>query len=232
MSRKILLQISILSLTIFSCKLLKHKDNNIVKDFDGNVYHTVKIGTQTWLVENLISTHYNNGEPIENVADSIKWIQLKTGAYCNFKNTESYSLIHGRLYNGYTVNDKRNICPKGWHIPSDKEWTILTDFLGGEKIAGGKLKESGTAHWTAPNKGANNESGFTAIPGGCRITGMFYIWEERYDGNYARYWSSTVVDVGVGLEVVLVRFLNFYDTEVFRSSQSKEAGYFVRCIKD
>lgn len=232
MNRKVLLKISILSLIIFSGKLLSQKDNNIVTDFDGNVYHTVKIGTQIWLVENLISTHYNNGEPIENMPDSVKWTQLKTGAYCNFKNTESYSLLHGRLYNGYAVNDKRNICPKGWHVPSDTEWTILTDFLGGEKIAGGKLKESGTTHWTAPNAGANNKSGFTAIPGGCRISGMFYYWQEKYNGNYARYWSSTGFDAGLGLEVAYVRFLNCYDTEIFRTYHSIDGGYFVRCIKD
>ena len=114
-------------------------------------------------------TKYRDGTPIPLVTDSIEWAKLSSGAYCNYKNKPAMDSIYGRLYNYYTIVDPKNLCPNGWHVPSDKEWQVLVDFLGGEKMAGGKMKETGTTHWINFGKGgATNTKGFTALPGGSR----------------------------------------------------------------
>jgi uncharacterized protein (TIGR02145 family) len=135
-------------------------------DIDGNEYHTVIIGGQEWMVENLRVTPYRNGDPIPNVSDTTSWRALTTGAYCSYDNDPSCSAMYGNLYNWYAVNDFRQIAPEGWHVPTYEEWIVLETHLGGDTIAGGKLKESGTEHWRAPNVGGTNESGFSALPGG------------------------------------------------------------------
>lgn len=137
-----------------------------VTDYDGNVYQTVLIGDQCWMMENLKVTHYRNGDPIPHVTDGVTWGNLTSGAYCNYNNDEGNVATYGRLYNWYAVDDSRNIAPAGWHVPSDAEWQTLVDYLGGDAVAGGKMKEAGTTHWASPNTGATNESGFTALPGG------------------------------------------------------------------
>jgi uncharacterized protein (TIGR02145 family) len=142
-----------------------------VTDYDGNVYNTVQIGTQDWMQENLKTTSYNNGDPIPNVTDNLTWAGLYSEAYCWYNNNEAaYKNIYGALYTIYAAGDVRNICPTGWHTASDEDWTILTDFLSGSTVAGGKLKETGTTHWTDPNTGATNSSGLTIMPGGNRST--------------------------------------------------------------
>lgn len=113
-----------------SCKKDDNNNNgSTVKDIDGNVYHTIVIGTQTWMLENLKTTKYSNGDPIPNITDSLTWVSLETGAYCNYNNDENNSVIYGRLYNWYSVNDSRKLAPVGWHVPNDSEWRTLTDFL-------------------------------------------------------------------------------------------------------
>ena len=197
----------------------------IVTDIDGNVYRTMKIGNQLWMAENLKATHYRNGEPIPNVISSSEWGNLSTGACCVYDNKESNVSTYGRLYNWYAVNDSRNIAPTGWHVPSDAEFQILVDHLGGNKVAGGKMKEGGIAHWQSPNTDANNESGFSALPGGFR---------SNYDGYFlsmgstADFWSSTEYGSGYAWG----RGLNYYSSEVYRYNYHKEYGYSVRCIKD
>lgn len=137
-----------LFLILLSC----NKNDNIsvvkkeVKDFDGNVYDTVVIGTQVWLVQDLKVTHYQNGDPIPNVTDGTNWSSLTSGAYCDYDNAPSNSTIYGKLYNWFTVRDSRNICPSGWHVPTDAEWETLINHLGGSEVAGCKLKEQGTEH--------------------------------------------------------------------------------------
>ena len=138
-----------------------------VVDIDGNVYNTVTIGTQVWMVENLKTTKYRNGDAIPNVTGNASWVALSTGAYCWYNNdAATYKATYGALYNWYAVGDSRNIAPSGWHVATDSEWTTLSTFLGGESIAGDKLKEIGTSHWLSPNTGATNSNGFTAFPGG------------------------------------------------------------------
>jgi len=195
-----------------------------VTDYDGNVYHTITIGTQVWMVENLKVTHYRNGDPIPNVTDSSAWGNLTTGAYCNYNNDVNNVTTYGRLYNWFTVSDSRNIAPTGWHVPTDAEWTTLTTYLGGESVAGGKLKETGTTHWASPNTGATNETGFTALPGGYR----FPIGSFDLIGVYGFLWSSTEINSTGAWE----RYLPFDGSDLSRTSDSKNYGNSIRCLKD
>ena len=195
-----------------------------VLDADGNVYGTVTIGTQVWLKENLKTTKFKNGTIITLVSDQTSWSNRTSPAYCWYNNdAATYGNPYGALYNWYTIN-MGNLCPDGWHVPSDAEWTTLTDFLGGLNVAGGKLKESGTNHWFSPNTGASNESGFSALPGGYR----------GYDGtfsfirNYGFFWCATEYNPSSAWD----RGLDYSDTNVDRNSTNKGNGISVRCIKD
>jgi uncharacterized protein (TIGR02145 family) len=196
-------------------------------DQDGNVYKTVTIGTQTWMAENLRTTKYNDGTNIPNVIDDNKWGALKTGAYCNYNNTTSTNTIatYGRLYNWYAVNTGK-LAPDGWHVPTDADWKELTDYLGGENVAGGKLKETGTTHWNSPNTGATNETGFTALPGGYRsayLGGTFnYVSDDGYWWSTAHYSASFAG----------ARRINFSVSNFSRDKYFKFMGYTVRCIRD
>jgi uncharacterized protein (TIGR02145 family) len=167
----------------------KIDNNNTVKDIDGNIYHTVTIGTQVWMVEDLRTTHYNDGTPIPHITDTKEWENLKSGAYCWncwLNNAESDKTVYGALYNWYATTDK--LCPVGWHVSTDEDWEILIDYCGGWEIAGGKLKEAGTAHWESPNIGATNEFGFTAIPFGGQGKDLGYWCPPRF--GYVRSLSS------------------------------------------
>ena len=157
-----------------------------VTDYDGNVYQTVKIGSQIWMVGNLKVAHYNNGDSIPNVTDQNTWNGLTTGVLCACNNDQSNVKTYGYLYNYYVISDPRGICPSGWHVPSLAEWQTLSQSCGGDAMAGGALKETGTTHWDAPNTGATNSSGFTALPGGGRVpTGFIAL------GNSVAFWSTT-----------------------------------------
>jgi uncharacterized protein (TIGR02145 family) len=195
-------------------------------DIDGNVYNTVKIGDQCWLKENLKTTHYANGDAIPNVTDNTQWINLTTGAYCNYCNNATIAETYGHLYNLYAVADTRNICPVGWKIPSvGGEWEVLTNYLGGKDIAGGKLKEAGTAHWTSPNAGATNESGFTALPGGSRNCGTgFFNNLNSYGFWYASYFDYVLWErMDYNIRVA--------QWNMSLQQSSKKEGMSVRCIK-
>jgi len=159
-----------------------------ITDIDGNTYKTVVIGKQGWMAENLNVSKYRNSDPIPQVQDEDEWAELTTGAWCYYENETENGKIYGKLYNWYAVNDPRSLAPKGWHIPNIDEWGILIDYLGGEDVIGGKMKESGTTHWNSPNTDATNESGFTALPGGSRdsLDGIF-----NHIGYYGLWWSST-----------------------------------------
>jgi uncharacterized protein (TIGR02145 family) len=195
-----------------------------VIDADSNVYHTVNIGTQTWMVENLKTTKYNDGTTIPNVTDGTAWAVLTTPAYCWYKNDAATNkATYGALYNWYVVNTSK-LCPTGWHVPTDAEWSTLTTYLGGESIAGGKLKETGTTHWTSPNTGADNSSGFTALPGGIRIgNGTFDL--IRY---YGSWWSSSEVNKTRAWH----RYVGYTDRFVSRTVNDSCEGLSVRCLRD
>jgi uncharacterized protein (TIGR02145 family) len=196
-----------------------------VSDNDGNTYKTILIGTQTWMAENLKTTKYNDGTAIPLVTDGVAWAALITPGYCWYNNdAATYKATYGALYNWYTVNTGK-LCPTGWHVPNDLEWTALTTYLGGENIAGGKLKETGTTHWLSPNTGATNETGFTALPGGFRYyDGPFYL----VVGSYSIWWSSTQYDTGFAW----FRDLNYDESIVGRNVRNKDHSFSVRCLKD
>ena len=191
-----------------------------IYDLEGNKYRTIEIGTQTWMAENLKSTKYNDGSDIPFVLDVSAWALLTTPGYCWYNND---SVGYGAIYNWYTVNTGR-LCPEGWHVPSDDEWTTLTDFLGGKSNAGGKLKETGTSHWQSPNTGATNETGFTGLPTGYRNYGGGF----NSINKYGFWWSSTEWS-STG---AWYRDVNFSYTYVDRSNSNKKSGATVRCLKD
>lgn len=213
----------VLSLVFFATNCTKEDDVVTMKDIENNIYKTVTIGSQTWMAENLKVTKYNDGTSIPNVTDATAWGELTTGALCDYENTPSNSVTYGKLYNWYAVNTGK-LCPKGWHVPSDAEWTQLTDYLGGEGVAGVKLKETGTTHWTSPNTGATNETGFTALPGGDRIDygtfvsiGLYGFWWSATEGGATYAWNRSV-------------YCNY--SSVSRDGLSKEVGFSVRCVRD
>jgi uncharacterized protein (TIGR02145 family) len=188
--------IEALLLMLTACEKVKPMDPIIfnpdltfgtVTDIDGNIYKTIIIGTQTWMAENLKTTKYRNGNLIGTTSPYNKDISGETDPKYQwaFGGYESNVAIYGRLYSWYAVKDSRNVCPTGWHIPSNDEWAILTIYLGGGNVAGGKLKETGTTHWLSPNNGATNENGFTALPGGDR-----YINKFEYIGESGLWWTS------------------------------------------
>lgn len=198
-------------------------NRGLVSDVDGNTYKTIKIGAQVWMAENLKTTKYRNGTAIPKVTGNTEWNNLTTPGYCWYNNDEvNYKSTYGAMYNWYTVNTG-NLCPTGWHVPSDAEWTTLTTYLGGTDIAGGKLKEKEYSHWLSPNLGATNESGFTALPGGYREKdGNYY-----YINSQGRWWSTTENMV----TYAWFRMLIFNVSDIKRYDNEKNYGYSVRCVK-
>lgn len=199
-----------------------------VADQEGNIYKTVKIGNQTWMAENLRSTHYQDGSPISEVTDLNAWILLTTGAYCFYNNDILNRNTYGAIYNWYTISDQRKICPAGWHVPSDTEWTILEDFLGGSSIAGMDIKEAGSGHWISPNSGATNLSGFSALPAGSRYLSLNQDYLGM--GYYCLWWSST--EFISNTESAWFRALHVFNSGIERNTYWKFAGFSIRCVKD
>lgn len=194
-----------------------------VTDADGNVYNEVKIGTQTWLSANLNTSKYNDGKEIPIVMDNEQRKSLSEGAFCNYNNEESYSFEFGKLYNWYSVSTGK-LCPVGWHVSTDEEWSILISYLGGSGEAGGNLKEIGINHWASPNTGATNAYNFTALPAGHRyFNGSF---TSIYRG--AIWWTSTEKSI----EYSWFRSIATDNTTVRRDYYYKNDGFSVRCIKD
>ncbi|MFZ4725554.1 MAG: FISUMP domain-containing protein, partial [Paludibacter sp.] len=199
------------------------KNAGTVTDADGNVYQTVKIGSQIWMVENLKTTKYNDGTSIPYVTVDATWVSQTTPAYCWLSNSAvNYKESYGALYNWYAVNTGK-LAPAGWHVPTDADWTELTTYLGGEIDCAGQLKDKGTALWLTPNTGANNISGFTGRPGGSRSNdGLFY-----GVGGYGYWWTSTEGNAAGGWG----RSLTYNTTTVGRLNYYKGCGFSVRCIK-
>lgn len=199
-----------------------------ITDIDGNTYKTVYIGTQHWMGENLKVSKYNDGTIIPNVSDASQWAQLTTGAWAYYNNNSVNNTKYGKLYNWYTIdsttNGKKNICPTGWHVPNDAEWTVLTEFLGGDNSAGGKMKEVGTTNWSSPNSNAVNTSIFTGRPGGYRLSSGKY-------GNFnvlGYWWSSNLYYVDNAWYLNLFN----YSGGIYKHYSELNRGYSVRCIKN
>jgi uncharacterized protein (TIGR02145 family) len=215
----LIVQMNVFANTVSSRIVSSTPEDSTVNDFDGNVYHQVKIGTQTWLRENLNSIHYSDGTPI-------------TGAAV-YNNSDSLAAIYGRLYNwndamkNSSAVSSQGACPCGWHIPGDKEWQTLENFLGGALVAGGKMKDTGTTHWNAPNSGATDSSTLTILAGG------------EYDAHYvphvfqslmmyAVFWTSTSISTSLARE----RYLSYDGTGSLIYDWYKEMKYSIRCVKD
>lgn len=200
--------------------------------FDGYTYSSIVLGNgQEWMSENLRTTVYANGDTIPNVIEPSQWWSLSTGAWAHYNNDSLYENPYGKLYNWYTVVDSRNVCPTGWHVPSDFEWYTFVHYLdlnGGAtntNFAGGKMKSTGTQYWTGPNTEATNESGFSALPGGYR----------RFDdatfadiGNEGDWWTTDVYS----FYEARYRLLFDNDGSAYRYFENKESGFSVRCLKD
>jgi uncharacterized protein (TIGR02145 family) len=199
-----------------------------VMDGDGNVYKTVVIGKQEWFAENLRISKYNDGTPIPNVIDNTQWSNLTTGAWCYYNNDDKYNAKYGKLYNWYavskTTNGNKNVCPVGWHVPKDDEWSVLKDYLGGAIIAGGKMKEVITTSWNSPNTDATNKSGFTGLPGGVRYGSGGY-GNIGYSGFW---WGSTENDTFNAWN----RILDSSSGSAYRNDFNKTGGLSVRCLRD
>jgi len=212
------------ALILFTIRCKKENDSNLIKDIEGNIYKTVTIGKQIWMAENLKTSHFNDGTLIPNVTTDINWGSLTTPAYCWYNNDEAvFKNTYGALYNWYAVNTGK-LCPSGWHVPSLVEWDTLMNFLGGYLVAGYKMKETGTTHWLKTDSNVTNESGFSALPGGCRTPGALF----RSLGSEASFWSATEFDINYAWQ--------FFLSSSFGSLHSfhplKTSGASVRCIKD
>jgi uncharacterized protein (TIGR02145 family) len=206
-----------------------------ITDIDGNTYETVQIGTQIWMKENLRTTKYSDGTAIPLVTDNAVWASNYNNGttlpmmswYDNDQATYTANKF-GALYNWYAVspstNGNKNICPTGWNVPSDAEWTVLSNYLGGESVAGGKMKSTGTQYWLSPNAGATNESGFSGLPGGTRANdGAFYSI-----GSFGYWWSSTEFNT----DQPWLRRLYYDWGIIYSASGSKTLAFSVRCVKD
>ncbi len=200
------------------------------------VLPSVTIGTQIWATNNLDVTNYSDGTPIPQVTDPTAWSNLTTGAWCYYNNDSNNNAVYGKLYNWYAVAGiydavssanpslRKILAPSGWHVPTDAEWTTLTTYLGGVSIAGDKLKEAGTTHWSSPNTGATNQSGFTGLPGGARIfygpfstVGCFGYWWSSSENSTTDAWC---------------RYLDYGSSTAYRPNDDKADGYSVRCLSN
>lgn len=225
---------------IFTYSCTNKRSNETITDIDGNVYHTIKIGTQTWMIENLRTTKYNDGTSIPYVNDAMVWFSLTSPGYCYYNNDVANKYTYGALYNWYTINTDK-LAPTGWHVPSDADWTTLENYLiangynfdgttNDTKIA--KSMASKTGWSISTNAGSignnltnNNSSGFEGLPGGYRIDiGAFHDF-----GNYGLWWSSTEFSENGAWSC----FMSYDNGDIFRENlYLKRYGFSVRCIRD
>ena len=224
------------NLTAHTCGTANVHNPNLtygtMTDQEGNVYKTIVIGTQEWMAENLNTSIYRNGEAIPTGLSNGEWlntINTQQGAWAYYNNDASYACPYGKLYNWYACVDARQLCPVGWHVPTDGEWTVLTNYLLGEGVAGGKMKTTGlidgaTGLWYSPNAEATNSSGFSGAPGGVR----FYFGGYSPIGSDGNWWSSSEYDSSVAW----FRFLSGNDGFAGRDDYDKQNGFSVRCLRD
>jgi uncharacterized protein (TIGR02145 family) len=210
---------------IIACAYISMAQEEIVYDIDSNVYHAVVIKDQIWLKENLKASRYNNGDKIETsmtfdftieeeAEPKYQWI---------YKNDSQYLETYGRLYTYYVIADSRKICPTGWHVATDDEWTVLEKVMKGRSKAGGKLKEGGFEHWETPNEGSKNRNGFSALPGGTRENGNHF----DFIGFIGYWWTATERDE----KIAYTRRMLYQETDCNRTGHKKDNGMAVRCIK-
>jgi len=201
-------------------------------DADGNVYQTVVIGSQEWMTENLRTTRFANNELIPHVPAIQDWSNQNSAGFCWYNNDSLNDIPHGKLYNWFAVNDSRNVCPMGWHVPTSGDWNVLLNHLGGDDVAGGPLKATGTIQdgtglWLSPNEEATNQTGFSGVPSGAR---GYWNGDESYAGmgGLAVYWTSTATNA----DSASYRYLSYGLGRVFTEHTLKKWGLTIRCVKD
>ena len=229
----ILMGVALIWLT--SCD--KNENSETVEDINGNVYNTSVIGDQVWMVENLRTVSFRDGSlMLTQLYDDFEW--ASAGAACTiYPHSEidgldseaEVSAAYGRLYNWIAVNDSRGLCPVGWRVPTEEDWDELIEYLGGEDVAGGKLKNTRTSptdhpRWDSPNTGATDEKHFSALPAGYRTS----LGQFDFLGSYGEWWSSTEYNT----DLAITRYISNYETGMYHSYGRKRAGYSVRCIKE
>jgi uncharacterized protein (TIGR02145 family) len=208
---------------IISC----NKDDNSpdpLKDIEGNTYKTIRIGTQTWMAENLKTTILNNGTQIPQIINSEDWRNLYTEGYCWYNNDPDANRdTYGALYNGFTVSTGE-LCPTGWHIPTREDWLTLREFLSDTINGGNSLKETGPEHWLPSNISADNSTGFSALPSGIRY------FEGTFSSinSFTSFWSGTETSQNE------LWYISLYsgNSGVSMHHISKKYGFSVRCVKD
>jgi uncharacterized protein (TIGR02145 family) len=191
------------------------------------LYHTVQIGNQCWTQSNLKVIKYRNGDNIPTGLSNSDWQNTTAGAYAIYDNNPVNDGLYGKLYNHYAVMDTRGLCPTGWHVPTDGEWTTLETFLGGSSVAGGALKSTATqptpGGWNSPNSGATNSLGFTAVPGGLRSVDGYF----RLLGSLGYWWSSSSSG-----STARCRYLDFSHGYIYQHNIHRPGGFSVRCLRD
>jgi uncharacterized protein (TIGR02145 family) len=196
-----------------------------LEDSDGNTYNSIILSNgQEWMAENLKTTRFANGDVIPKTDNNSSWSTASTSAYSDYQGIAANSSIYGRLYNFFTTIDERNVCPSGWHVPTNLEWTQFTNEIGGLGVAGSVLKSTGTEFWSAPNTDASNAIGFNALPNGCRYDGGNY----NNLGTYAFFWTATELDTTFSW----YRALKYDVPTAFRNFTKKQNGYGIRCVKN
>ena len=237
---KIMKKIFLLSISIFIIGCSKDAPTSTppsaLTDLDGNAYTAITIGNQTWYKENLSVSKYSDGTEIPEVNDPSEWANLTTGAWCYYDNDSSSEEVYGKLYNWYAVAGifdeasfknsslRKKLAPQGHHIPTDPEWTALSNNLGSD--AGGKMKEEGDENWIETDLDVTNSSLFTGLPGGiCINNGSFHLV-----GYHGYWWTSTTPSNDV--ETAWNRSLNYNSNILCRSFDDKKYGFSVRFIKD
>lgn len=198
-----------------------------VSDIEGNIYNTITIQNLVWMAEDLRTTKYKNGDLIATTNPhslDISGEEMPKYQWA-YEGNEDHVSIYGRLYTWYTATDIRGVCPINWHVSTEAEWDALTNYLGGEEIAGGFLKEAGTDHWNSPNEGATNELGFNALPGGYRnFTGIYYLI-----GTLSNWWTIDKTDSSRQV----ISYLVSMETKIHKStSLDKKNGANIRCVKN
>jgi uncharacterized protein (TIGR02145 family) len=198
-----------------------------ITDVDGNSYQTIMVGGQIWMVENLRTTKFQNGDLIPEITDNQEWITQSSAAYASYENQSDLDELatHGLLYNWFAVADSRNIAPLGWHVATEADWIALANEFGGLSTAGGKLKESGSTHWNSPNTDATNASGFTGLPSGRRE----YTDGSSINAGYnAFWWTSSAYNPDYSWYFQL----NYDTGDLIQANFHKQYGFAVRCVKD
>lgn len=198
-------------------------DTTVVKDVEGNTYKILKIGNQFWLAENLKTYKYNDGSTIKSFVSDSLWNLDTLGAVCHYDNKSENTKIYGAMYNWFAVKSNK-LCPLGWKVPSSSDWDTLSTFLGGDEIAGDKLKEQGNLHWVAPNDNATDVFGFSALPAGTKnVYGSF-------SQGYLTYWWASE-DTGFDKNSAAVRGIHRDFSKIVNQGMQKSTGLPVRCLK-